>query len=186
MMGALTLAVLIALSIYRHRQLESSSLQTQTQTQTQTRKATKSATSYSVGLGGSRGGIYWSGAMRCPKCRSDMDKVQLDGVEIDRCSSCHGLWFDAGEMEKLKDRKTAAAIDIGDPEKGKAHNDIDRYRCPRCGGNMVRMSDPQQRHIWFEKCGSCHGSYFDAGEFNDLATVTVSDFFKRFTTPERT
>ena len=48
------------------------------------------------------------------------------------------------------------------------------------------MVDPKQPHIWFERCGSCHGSFFDAGELTDLATYSVSDFFKRFTTPERT
>jgi Zn-finger nucleic acid-binding protein len=47
------------------------------------------------------------------------------------------------------------------------------------------MVDPQQTHIWFEQCGSCQGSFFDAGELSDLATFTLSDLFKRFSTPER-
>jgi len=129
--------------------------------------------------------MYWSGAMRCPKCRADMEQVEVQGVQIDRCTDCRGLWFDPGEIELLRNRKAAVEIDIGDVATGKLKNTIDRYRCPRCGGGMTRMVDPKQPHIWYEQCSSCHGSYFDAGEFIDLATVSVSDIFKRFTTPER-
>jgi Zn-finger nucleic acid-binding protein len=130
-------------------------------------------------------GMYFSGAMRCPKCRSDMEQIDFEGTEIDRCSSCHGLWFDAGELSKVRSKEAAAALDIGDVKTGKKQNKIEHYRCPRCAGPMHRLVDPEQPHIWFEQCGSCHGSFFDAGELTDLATVSLSDFFKRFVTPGR-
>lgn len=173
LLGLLTIALITALLFHRHRHAQARN------------KARKGAPTYSVGMGTGGAGMYWSGAMRCPKCRADMEQVEIGGVEIDRCSACHGLWFDPGEIERLRDKKAAAEIDIGDPAIGKVQNTIDRYRCPRCGGQMTRMVDPKQQHIWYEQCGSCHGSYFDAGEFTDLATVSISDFFKRFTTPER-
>jgi len=47
------------------------------------------------------------------------------------------------------------------------------------------MVDAAQNHIWDEKCGACHGSYFDAGEFSDLATKSIGDLFRRMRTPER-
>jgi len=50
---------------------------------------------------------------------------------------------------------------------------------------MVKVVDPQQTHIWFEVCSSCSGSFFDAGEFTDITDHTISDFFKRWSTPER-
>ena len=50
---------------------------------------------------------------------------------------------------------------------------------------MSRMVDRVQRHIWFEKCDTCEGTFFDAGEFLDLSRLTVSDLFKRFTGSER-
>jgi PAT family beta-lactamase induction signal transducer AmpG len=172
-LGLLTVILIGALLFHRHRRAAKRA------------KARKSSLAYAVGSGVSGGGMYWSGAMRCPKCRDDMEQLDVGGVEIDRCSSCHGLWFDAGELQKLKDKKVAAEIDIGDPAKGKVHNETDRYRCPRCGGSMIRMVDQKQPHIWYEECSACHGSYFDAGEFTDLTTVSISDFFKRFTAPER-
>ena len=148
-------------------------------------KGRKRAPSYTIGMGTSGAGMYFSGAMRCPKCRADMEQLMIDGTEIDRCSACHGLWFDAGELGKLRNKEAAVALDIGDVATGKQQNEIEHYRCPRCAGPMNRLVDPKQPHIWFEQCGSCHGSFFDAGELTDLATVSVSDFFKRFVTPER-
>jgi Zn-finger nucleic acid-binding protein/MFS family permease len=147
--------------------------------------ARKRAPSYTVGMSTTGAGMYFSGEMRCPKCRSDMQQIMIDGTEVDRCSACHGLWFDAGELSKLRNKEAAAALDLGDVTIGKEQNKIEHYRCPRCAGPMNRLVDPKQPHIWFEQCGSCRGSFFDAGELTDLATVSVSDFFKRFVTEER-
>lgn len=42
---------------------------------------------------------------KCPICRKKMEKVRVDGGDkpelIDRCGRSHGLWFDAGELEKI-------------------------------------------------------------------------------------
>ena len=69
--------------------------------------------------------------------------------------------------------------------QGSEMNAKDRYACPRCGGGMVRMVDAAQPHIWFEKCASCSGAFFDAGEFRDLSEQSISDFFKDLFSPER-
>jgi Zn-finger nucleic acid-binding protein len=172
LLGAITLALIAIIFFHRHRP--------------EAMKDRKRSPSYTVGMGGtSGGGMYFSGAMRCPKCRSDMEQIMIDDTEIDRCSSCHGLWFDDGELEKMRNKEAATVLDIGDVKIGKQQNEIEHYRCPRCAGAMNRLVDPEQPHIWFEQCESCKGSFFDAGELTDLATVSVSDFFKRFMTPER-
>ena len=140
---------------------------------------------FTIGVGGNQAGIFWSGAMRCPKCRADMEQVDYEGTEIDRCTICNGIWFDAGEIEVLKDKQAAAAIDIGDVAVGKQSNDTDGYQCPRCSGAMVKVVDPRQTHIWYETCSSCKGSYLDAGELRDLSSLTISDIFKSIAAPER-
>ena len=75
-------------------------------------------------------------------------------------------------------------LDTGNAKTGKANNDITDCACPRCGKTMEHIKDADQPHIGYEACAE-HGMYFDAGEFTDLATVSIGDFFKRFTTPER-
>ena len=171
LLGAITVAMIAIIFFHRHGSDD-----------TQERKRTPS---YTVGMSTSGAGMYFSGAMRCPKCRSDMQQIMIDGIEVDRCSACHGLWFDDGELGKLSNKEAAAALDVGDVMTGKKQNEIEHYRCPRCAGPMNRLVDPAQTHIWFERCGTCRGSVFDAGELTDLVTVSVSDFFKRFITAER-
>jgi PAT family beta-lactamase induction signal transducer AmpG len=171
LLGTITAAMIAIIFLYRHAPEQVS--------------GRKRPPSYTVGMGAGGSGMFFSGAMRCPKCRSDMEQIMIGDTEVDRCSSCHGLWFDSGELGKLRTREAAAALDIGDIRTGKEHNRIENYRCPRCAGPMNRLVDPGQTHIWFEQCGSCRGTFFDAGELTDLATVSVSDFFKRFVTPER-
>lgn len=127
----------------------------------------------------------FSGAMRCPKCRANMVQVAIDGTEVDRCITCHGIWFDDGELNKLRSRQDAEVLDVGSARVGKMQDEIENYRCPRCAGTMSRMFDPKQTHISFEQCDSCKGVFFDAGEFTDLATVSLSDFFKRFVAEKR-
>jgi uncharacterized protein len=39
--------------------------------------------------------------MKCPKCGHDMKSETLDTIEIDRCSFCEGVYFDAGELDQL-------------------------------------------------------------------------------------
>jgi hypothetical protein len=47
--------------------------------------------------------------MKCPAC-PDSTLVMTDrqGVEIDYCPSCRGIWLDRGELDKLLDRAVAA------------------------------------------------------------------------------
>jgi len=170
-LGVLVVVLVFILLFHRHKVEEDP--------KTRTRKTPR----YTVGSGG--GGVFFSGAMRCPKCNSDMEEVDINGTMIDRCGLCNGLWFDEGEIEALRDRKMAAEIDIGSTTTGKQHNSLDHYPCPRCGGSMAKVVDPKQRHIWYETCDDCSGSFFDAGEFRDLAELTVSDIFKRLVTPRR-
>jgi Zn-finger nucleic acid-binding protein len=140
---------------------------------------------YTIGISGADGGSFWSGAMRCPKCRADMEVIDYEGTEIDRCTICNGIWFDAGEIEQLQNTKAARAIDIGNQKVAKRLNTIEDYDCPRCSGHMEKMVQPDQRHIWFETCRDCNGSFFDAGEFKDLSKRNISDFFKGLTARSR-
>ena len=41
--------------------------------------------------------------MKCPVCKDTLIILELNEVEIDYCSSCSGVWLDAGELELLID-----------------------------------------------------------------------------------
>jgi len=46
--------------------------------------------------------------MKCPIC-TDIDLVMTDrqGIEIDYCPKCRGVWLDRGELDKLIERSAA-------------------------------------------------------------------------------
>ena len=39
--------------------------------------------------------------MRCPKCGARLLEEPYENILIDRCSSCNGIFFDAGEVDSL-------------------------------------------------------------------------------------
>jgi hypothetical protein len=41
---------------------------------------------------------------RCPRCGTRLAAKQVEGVEIDECPSCSGIWLDKGELESLSRR----------------------------------------------------------------------------------
>ena len=43
----------------------------------------------------------------CPACRVDLVMSERQGVEIDYCPKCRGVWLDRGELDKILERSAA-------------------------------------------------------------------------------
>lgn len=41
--------------------------------------------------------------LTCPKCRGVMNSYERNGVTIDQCADCRGIFLDRGELERLID-----------------------------------------------------------------------------------
>jgi Zn-finger nucleic acid-binding protein len=108
-----------------------------------------------------------------------MTPVEFEGVTVDRCTSCGGLWFDALEHTNLKRKEGSESLDTGDPDVGRTHDAKAVVLCPVDGQRMVRMVDVTQPHIWLESCPACGGVFFDAGEFRDFKERTWMEFLLR-------
>jgi len=39
--------------------------------------------------------------MTCPKCQAPMRTHKRNGVTIEQCTKCHGIFLDRGELEQL-------------------------------------------------------------------------------------
>ncbi|SEH13815.1 hypothetical protein SAMN05428974_0955 [Sphingopyxis sp. YR583] len=42
--------------------------------------------------------------MPCPACRTPLAMSDRQGVEIDYCPQCRGVWLDRGELDKIIER----------------------------------------------------------------------------------
>lgn len=48
--------------------------------------------------------------MHCPVCKEPQLVIaERQGIEIDYCPSCRGVWLDRGELDKLIERSAAVA-----------------------------------------------------------------------------
>lgn len=42
--------------------------------------------------------------MKCPNCEETLVMSDRQGVEIDYCPKCRGVWLDRGELDKIIER----------------------------------------------------------------------------------
>lgn len=119
--------------------------------------------------------------MQCPKCSAQMEAVDVQGIKVDRCGACAGMWFDLREHEHLLKAKGQAVdeLDIGDPLKAREQNEVRDIDCPRCHTPMVKLRHHEQRSVDYEQCATCGGVYLDAVEFEDLRDKSVAERMRR-------
>jgi len=106
-----------------------------------------------------------------------MIEVTHGEIVIDRCTNCHGLWFDEDEAHHLKKLEDSHVLDIGDAKVGWKWDSHTEIHCPHCGKQMEKVADPKQKHIWYEICHE-HGMFMDAGEFKDFKEESILDWFR--------
>jgi Zn-finger nucleic acid-binding protein len=53
--------------------------------------------------------------MKCPACSADLLLSERQGIEIDYCPSCRGVWLDRGELDKIIER---SASELPRPRSG--------------------------------------------------------------------
>ena len=107
-----------------------------------------------------------------------MEIIDFQGIEIDRCTDCFGMFFDHLEKEDLKTLQGAEEIDIGDDFVGARYNEILDVPCPKCKVKMNHILQEEPFVVKFESCPQCHGAYFDAGEFRDYMEDEIFEEFQ--------
>jgi len=126
--------------------------------------------------------------MNCPRCQSELQTRSTDGVEIDECPSCKGIWFDADELRRVKDEE--------DKDLNWMDFDLwkhaDRFRvntkpvnCPNCSTGLVTI-DYDETGVEIDHCTHCRGVWLDAGELEkiigslseELLNKDVSDYMR--------
>ncbi|MDQ3473530.1 MAG: zf-TFIIB domain-containing protein [Acidobacteriota bacterium] len=45
-------------------------------------------------------------SMNCPRCDGSLQTNNFEGVDIDTCEKCGGVWLDSGELEQLTKRES--------------------------------------------------------------------------------
>ncbi len=63
--------------------------------------------------------------MICPICNVDLLMTERQGIEIDYCPKCRGIWLDRGELEKIIDKSNAPSQSFPDRENRNLRSEHD-------------------------------------------------------------
>ena len=84
--------------------------------------------------------------MKCPICvEPDLVMSERQGIEIDYCPKCRGVWLDRGELDKLIERAASSSADAPPREPRGRHEEHqygeDHYRRKRKRGFLGDIFD---------------------------------------------
>jgi len=99
--------------------------------------------------------------MKCPKDGTELAAAKRDGVDMEVCGACGGMWLTRQELNDLENE----VFDLGDDEKGTLAFDAeaDTLDCPQCGAAMKRF-EYRFYDIDLDFCEAGHGFWLDKGE----------------------
>ena len=108
--------------------------------------------------------------MFCIRCTTAMKQKVLNGVLLDFCPNCRGIWVDRGELRKLNTFVIASYVALKRQARIERSEEAVRAGfvraiCQRCNGTMTVTNDGS---ISYEKCASCGGSFFDYMELDKI------------------
>lgn len=66
--------------------------------------------------------------MRCPSCNMEMRLAERQGIEIDYCPQCRGVWLDRGELDKIIERTAEAFSLDSEPTRDHRHAQVGKKK----------------------------------------------------------
>lgn len=104
----------------------------------------------------------------CPRCR-DLPLLEMttaDGLNLDSCSRCSGVWYDRGELTAsfgvFRGQMPSAEAGPIDVELA--------LRCPTCTPRILneRLLDPKDPTLMVAECTNCGGTWLDRDVWSRL------------------
>lgn len=119
--------------------------------------------------------------MQCPRDDTTMDRATHEGVEVEICPACGGLWLDPGELKTLLDAYEKAHHKVPPPEdemtvglEMAAEKQSPPTLCPVCAADNVREEYGLASRVLVDRCPEGHGVWLDKGELE-----AIEEFYSR-------
>lgn len=109
----------------------------------------------------------------CPDCGSDLRAEDILGITLDVCPECAGIWFDDGELLKLKELGDEA-IDVVEGETAPTQEGEPKKStrmCPDCGTALDEYSYLYTTKVELDACPNCNGTWVQEGELGAMRTA---------------
>ena len=117
--------------------------------------------------------------MDCPKCAGELEEKIEENLKVNVCFICEGIWFDAGELEKVLKADSRdfefLGLDSEDLAGKEAADLLEKFdkkesKCPRCADStkLVRKIYKGKHKVNVETCPKCNGIWLEGGEIQEL------------------
>ncbi len=113
---------------------------------------------------------------KCPVDSRNLDEIKYEGVAVDHCGSCGGVWLDAKELETIQETRIMDFSEaLSKPENlvaaafsmAKSGRERD-YQCVRCDAVLIKREYGYASQIQVDVCPEGHGMWLDHGELQAL------------------
>ncbi|MCP5046000.1 MAG: zf-TFIIB domain-containing protein [bacterium] len=107
----------------------------------------------------------------CPKCKTDSLSYfnTSEGVILDFCGECSGIWFDKNELAHYIE----LSQDIPEIKEMKASARPTDLDCPKCSGKLEELPFSSKTDLLVDRCPACGGIFFDSGELMQAEKVSA-------------
>ena len=107
---------------------------------------------------------------KCPRDGTVLAMTRVEGIVLDKCHNCDGIWCDHGELEAMKKAKLTGVEELlehsyGDPVVRVAKKD-GPMRCPACEGRLIAQTFAVHLPMRVDRCDTCFGIWLDEGELD--------------------
>jgi Zn-finger nucleic acid-binding protein len=124
--------------------------------------------------------------MSCPVCKNTpLESVALEQqMPAHKCPRCTGIWLMASEYRQWLKSQPPPPSDESMTEMPIPTWDVPTAKvCPNCGRLMVRYKVLPLGTLVLDRCGQCHGVWFDRAEWNVISSgklsANVDQFFSQ-------
>jgi len=115
--------------------------------------------------------------MKCPVDGEPLMSARYEAeIQVDECGKCHGIWLDAGELQRIestKERDYSEELKRIPDHVARAYEaarqKAQRERtCPSCERELERREYGYCSQIAVDACPGCQGVWLDRGELSAL------------------
>ncbi len=109
--------------------------------------------------------------MKCPKCDGELKEETYQGLPINRCNKCSGIWLNYPELEEVEDKVWSDEELKGTLEFNPVKSALN---CPLCNSVMTKFNY-RYSDLIIDTCPNFHGFWLDSGGVERVEKLMEED-----------
>ena len=108
---------------------------------------------------------------RCPRCEVHLHTRKLDGITVEECPDCSGMWLSTDAFREVSTKKVEEFAENPLPRKAPEARKLDPVvylKCPVCERLMNRKNYGRRSGVIIDECYE-HGLWLDDDELERIA-----------------